>query len=212
MTTQTRFQRFAFAAVLSLALTPPVVAQRTAVANDTPRIFAALELEEGQTVGEIGAGAGEQTLDAARKVGATGKVYSSELGESGVDRLKRAVQASGLTQITVVEGDPNKTNFPDNCCDAIFMHNVYHHFADPAAMDASIFRALKPGGRVAVVDFTPNRNRPETARPQDRANDESHGVTPASVERELKAAGFEIVKSDPEQDRWFMVVGLKPKS
>jgi ubiquinone/menaquinone biosynthesis C-methylase UbiE len=138
-------------------------------------------------------------------------VLTSELGEGRIGGLQRAVKNSGLAQITVVEGHPDKTNFPDACCDAIFMRNVYHHFADPAAMNASIVRSLKPGGRVAVVDFEPNRGRPEAARPSDRANNESHGTTPASVARELKEAGLEVIHTEPGTNRWFMVVAAKSR-
>jgi hypothetical protein len=57
----------------------------------------------------------------------------------------------------------------------------------------------------------PNRNRPEAARPADRANNESHGVSAESVARELREAGLEIVKSEPGDDRWFMVVATKSR-
>lgn len=179
---------------------------------ETTAIFAALELKEGQTVGEIGAGSGSLSLDAARLVGAQGRVLTSELGDERVAALQKAVTGSGLTQITVISGDPNQTNFPDNCCDAIFMRNVYHHFADPAAMDASIAKGLKPGGRIAVIDFVPNRNRPEAAKPADRARDESHGVSATSVARELREAGLEVVRTQAGTESWFMVVAQKPRS
>jgi hypothetical protein len=78
-------------------------------------------------------------------------------------------------------------------------------------MTKSMAASLKPGGRVAIVDFMPNRNRPEAARPADRANDQSHGVSAESVARELKEAGLEIALSQPGNDRWFMVVAVKPR-
>ena len=52
-------------------------------------------------------------------------------------------------------GAADRTNLPDGACDAIFMRNVYHHFAAPGPMSASLAAALKPGGRLAVVDFRP---------------------------------------------------------
>jgi ubiquinone/menaquinone biosynthesis C-methylase UbiE len=174
------------------------------------KLFASLELMPGQTVGEIGAGRGELTLEAARTVGSQGRVLTSELGDDRVKQLQRVVQSSGLTQISVVTGEPSKTNFPESCCDAIFMRNVYHHFADPRAMNASIVQSLKPGGRVAVVDFEPSRGRAEADRPAERARDNSHGVSPTTVARELREAGLEIVRTDPGADRWFMVVAMKP--
>ena len=209
----TGFSRALAAVVLGSALVSAssslALAQSARTAPETGKIFEALELKPGSVVGEIGAGNGELTLAAARVVGTQGKVFTSELGDERVKALEKAVQASGLSQITVLTGDAGKTNFSDRCCDAIFMRNVYHHFGDPLAMTRSIAASLKPGGRVAVVDFMPNRNRPEAARPADRANNESHGVSAESVARELREAGLEIVKSEPGNDRWFMVVAFK---
>jgi len=103
-----------------------------------------------------------------------------------------------------------ETNFPEGCCDAIFMRNVYHHFGDPPAMNGSLLKSLKPGGRLAVIDFTPppQPNGGENP-PGHRAEDNHHGVTAATVERELKAAGFEIVASTTE-DRGIRVVARRP--
>jgi predicted methyltransferase len=91
------------------------------------------------------------------------------------------------------------------------MRNVYHHFEDPSAMNASIAAALKPGGRVAIVDFTP-RGGPEAERPSDRDEDGRHGVSPESVARELKEAGFGEETSESGDGRWFMVVARKSGS
>jgi ubiquinone/menaquinone biosynthesis C-methylase UbiE len=214
MITDSRIVRPAFLIALTLVFvgSSHAEAQRGGSTIATSKIFEALELKQGDTVGEIGAGSGELSIDAARLVGSQGKVFTSELGENRSKSLERAVQASGLSHITVVSGDPNKTNFPDACCDAIFMRNVYHHFADPVAMTKSIAASLKPGGRVAIVDFMPSRGRAEAARPSDRGNDESHGVSPETVARELKEGGLEIVRSEPGAERWFMVVAAKPLS
>jgi ubiquinone/menaquinone biosynthesis C-methylase UbiE len=197
---------------LVLAGSSHAEAQRGGSTIAASKIFEALELKQGDTVGEIGAGSGDLSIDAARLVGSQGKVFTSELGENRIKSLERAVQTSGLPHITVVSGDATKTNFPDGCCNAIFMRNVYHHFADPVAMTKSIAASLKPGGRVAIVDFVPNRGRAEASRPSDRGNEESHGVTPETVARELKEGGLEIVLTEPGAERWFMVVAAKPLS
>jgi ubiquinone/menaquinone biosynthesis C-methylase UbiE len=174
----------------------------------TERILEALHARADSTICEIGAGNGELSLEAARRVGPTGHVYTSELGDDRVRTLRERVASSRLSQITVVTGDPVQTNFPPAACDALFMRNVYHHFADPAAMTASIAAALRPGGRVAVVDFRPPGD--EAASPADRDNEGTHGVTADTVTRELQAAGFVPIATERGTGRWFMVVATKP--
>lgn len=186
-------------------------AQRSASGSAlaTGKIFEAIGVGESVTVCEIGAGDGELSIAAARIVGPNGRVYTSELGDDRVKALQEKAAGSGLARITVVAGDPIKTNFPDAGCDALFMRNVYHHFADPAAMNASIATALKPGGRLAIVDFSPPNE--EAPRPPDRGKDGMHGIRAETLSRELKEAGFEPVSSALGDQRWFMVVVSKPK-
>lgn len=195
--------------LVTLLIPDAVSAQGPGSTIPTEKIFDALGLSEGVTVCEMGAGDGELSIAAARRVGVEGRVYTSELGDSRVRSLEAKVVDAALPQITVVPGDPVKTNFPDGRCDVLFMRNVYHHFEDPARMDRSIAAALKPGGRVAIVDFTPPGD--EASRPADRDNDGMHGVSPASVQREMKDAGFDVLRSESGEGRWFMVVLSKPK-
>ena len=197
---------------LALLWSLSVPAQGQGASTIAPaRIFEALGAKEGMTVCEIGAGSGELSIAVAKLVGESGRVFTSELGDERVKALQANIKKSGLAHITVVAGDAGKTNFPDAACDALFMRNVYHHFADPAAMNRSIAAAVKPGARYAVVDFTPPPGG-EAKDPADRAKDGSHGVGPDSVSRELKDAGFEAVTADTSGQRWFMVVVTKPKS
>jgi precorrin-6B methylase 2 len=168
------------------------------------QIFDAIGVREGATVCEIGAGDGELSIAAAKVVGPEGRIYTSELGDGRVKSLQERVANSKLPQITVTAGDAAKTNFPDEACDALFMRNVYHHFAEPAAMNASIAAALKPGARLAIVDFTPPGKEAEC--PADRGKDGMHGITPDSLAREMKDAGFEPISSATGTQRWFMVV------
>ena len=88
------------------------------------------------------------------------------------------------------------------------MRNVYHHIAAPGPMSASLAASLKPGGRLAIVDFTPPGA--EAPTPADRDEDDMHGVTPDSVRRELADAGFAVERTEAGSGRWFMVVAVRP--
>ena len=208
MTSYIALGRLSVLLAVTLVLPGNARAQRSAAGISTQGIFDAIGLSAGATVCEIGAGDGELTIAAAKVVGPRGRVLSSELGATRVKTLQESTNASGLAHITVVAGDTGTTNFPEAACDGLFMRDVYHHFSDPAAMNASILAALKPGGRVAIVDFTPPDE--EATCPADRSKDGMHGVYAETVRRELRAAGFAPADSDVAGQRWFMVVATKP--
>jgi tRNA A58 N-methylase Trm61 len=180
-------------------------------AADAERLVQALGLQAGAVVAEVGAGNGGLTVAVARAVGRDGRVFSNEINPARLAEIRKAAAGAALENVTVVNGGPTETNFPESCCNAIFMRDAYHHFSEPAAMNASLLRALKPGGRLAILDFGPPPDA-ESASPAGRASDGHHGITPATLERELKAAGFEIVSASSYGFRNFIVVARKPAS
>jgi ubiquinone/menaquinone biosynthesis C-methylase UbiE len=191
--------------VLAAALAADAAYAQNAL--DLKRLVDALEIRPGSAVGEIGAGGGELTLAMARTVGEKGKVFSNEIYTGRARAIEQAVEKANLKHVTVVEGHAMRTNFPAQCCDAIFMRNVYHHFGDPRAMNASLRESLKPGGRLAIIDFTPPPGG--EAAPGKRGEDGHHGITASTLEAELKAAGFEILSAATD-DRSAFVVARKP--
>jgi tRNA A58 N-methylase Trm61 len=195
------------AAALLLLIPASVLAQQDAA--DTTRIVEHLQIQPGLRVAEIGAGTGSLTVAIAKAVGPSGHVFSNEIDPGRRQAIRTAVEQAGLSNVTIVESGATDANLSADCCVAIFMRNVYHHFDDPAAMNASLYRALLPGGRIAVIDFPPRGGEEATsAAARDQGN--THGVTPQSIERELRAAGFDLVMTEqPRGDRWFMVVARK---
>lgn len=192
------------AAIAAVAASAQSPAQN---ATDAERLVRALDIRPGSVVGEIGAGDGELTVAMAKAVGDSGKVFSNEVNKDRVKTIEQAAAKAGLQQVTVLEGHPTQTNFPAQCCDAIFMRNVYHHFGDPPAMNASLRDSLKPGGRLAIIDFTPPPGG--EAAPGKRGEDGHHGISAETLAAELKAAGFEIVSAATDA-RSVFVVARKP--
>jgi SAM-dependent methyltransferase len=84
-----------------------------------------------------------------------GRVYATEIDPAKLKSLGARVREAGLEDVTVVEAGISETGLPEKCCDAIFMRSVYHHLTDPAAIDASLLRAPRPGGLLVVIDFPP---------------------------------------------------------
>lgn len=196
------------ATALTVFLAGPAAAQQDAA--DVERLVDALQIRLGMRVAEIGAGNGSLTVALAKAVGPDGYVYSNEISADRRRAIGTAVRDAGLDNVTVIESGAADANLPAACCDALFMRNVYHHFDDPAAMNDSLFRALRPGARIAIIDFPP-RGGHEAREADDRDQGNAHGVTTDTVERELQAAGFTVVTTDHARgSRWFMVVAQKP--
>ena len=204
----------ASAAAVALAIGWPglsVAAQRQDDAADAIRLIEVLGLSQGSLVADVGAGSGVLTVPIARHVGPRGRVYSTDINADRWEEIRDAAREASLENVVVVEGAPAETNLPEECCDAVFMRNVYHHFGDPASMNASLLRSLKPGGRLAVVDFPPDTG--ESAPAGQRNEGDSHGVTPATVIEELTAAGFARVRQlDWTTPGTFLVVAERPES
>lgn len=145
-----------------------------------PRLRQALALEAGKVVADVGAGKGELTFALAREVGPNGRVFSTEIDAGRLERLR----AARLDNVTVIEAGADDTGLPPNCCDAIVLRRVYHHLTEPARINASLLRALRPGGVLAVIDFPP----PFFWRRGEL------GVPSQSVLAEVTASGFEPLR------------------
>lgn len=151
---------------------------------EMPRLTQALALKAGMAVADVGAGKGELTLALAAAVGSAGHVYSSEIDPARLRALREKVAAAGLGNVTFVEAKSSDSGLPAGCCDAIVLRRVYHHLSDPASINASLLRSLRPGGVLAVIDFPPpffwSRG--------------SLGVPAKAVIDEVSASGFEPLR------------------
>jgi SAM-dependent methyltransferase len=150
-----------------------------------------LGVTSGQRVAEIGAGAGRFTVALAKGVGPRGRVFSTELDPAQRAAIAARAAGASLSNVTVIEGAPAATNLPDGCCDAIVMRAVYHHIQDPHAFAASVARAVRPGGSVAVIDFEPGALWFHGGAP-DGVRRPGHGVSRADAIAEFQRAGFTV--------------------
>ena len=194
--------------LLVAGIGPLAADQAARDAADAAKLIEVLEIRAGASVADVGAGGGALVPPMSRHVGAAGRVYATDINADRIADLKKLVASESLQHVTVVEGGAAQTNLPDACCDAIFMRLVYHHFGDPASMNASLLRSLKPGGRLAVLEFKPTSKT--SAAPGKRGEGDSHGVMPETVIEELKAAGFVDVREIPWTEPTVAIVGRKP--
>lgn len=199
---------FIIVLVLSALIVASGLAGENTYQEEADRLALELNWQPGSVVADIGAGGGEMTLAAAKHVGAAGRVYTTELEAKALAHLQDL--AAREKNITALQAGEAQTNLPPECCDAIFMRLVYHHLTKPAEIDASLFRSLKPGGLLAVIDREPpsGTQRVEGV-PENRGG---HGVPQKILIEELTSAGFLVVKSiDNWPDNHYCVVFRKPK-
>jgi precorrin-6B methylase 2 len=195
-------KRLLLSLVIATLGIPYASAQQTALTDaqiksaevEIPQLVQVLGLKPGMTVADVGAGFGAWTTRLSRWIGPAGRVYATDIGGPQLAQLRQSVEKDKLTNVTVIEGSVGSTNLPAGCCDAILIRDAYHHLTEPDAIIRSFAAALKPGGRLAVVDFPP---RPNTEVPAGvRANRGGHGVPPEIVVKEVGAV-LTHVRTEP---------------
>jgi ubiquinone/menaquinone biosynthesis C-methylase UbiE len=187
-------KRILVVALIALALLLAAIHHARADASDEiKRLASVMEWKPAATVADIGAGDGQWAFAAAREVGPAGKVFATELDAEKLVALKSEVAKRHLGNVTILESKEGDTNLPPECCDAIFLRRVYHHLTKPAEFDAAILRSLKPGGRLAIIDFPPRSGLGNVEGVP--ANRGGHGIPQKIALEELTSAGFQIVKT-----------------
>jgi len=161
---------------------------------DAPKLVEVLGVKPGMTIADIGSGGGAMTVVLGHWIG-PGRVYATDITEHALRETREYAKKEGLTNVTVIEGAAAATNLPDECCDAVFLRHVYHHVTEIAAFNKSLHASLKPGGRLAIIDFEARRPNPAQIPKGVPANRMGHGIPPSVVIEEVTAAGFTHVRT-----------------
>lgn len=181
----------------------------------TPVVTAVLEylhLGAGAAIADIGAGGGEDTWVFAKLVGSTGTVYAEEITEGKVKSLASAAEQRGLKHVRAVLGRPDDPGLPPQAVDLACMRYVYHHVTKPREMLRGIWRALKPGGHLVVIDK--QRGTLRDWVPRETRGDKHHWIAETTVVREAREEGFVFVAGLEDQCRLpddFVLVLQRPR-
>ncbi len=116
-------------------------------------VLTAMQLREGMTVAEIGAGTGYFSRRLGKAVGPTGKVYAEDIQPQMLDLLKGYTAKAGVHNVTTVLGTDTDPKLPPHAVDRILLVDVYHEFQKPQEMLSRIAESLAPGGRVILVEY-----------------------------------------------------------
>ncbi len=148
-----------------------------------------LGLREGVDVADIGCGNGYHTLMMAERIGG-GTAYAVDIQPEMLEMLEGRARKAGIDNIECVENRFWDTDLPEASIDLALLADVYHEFSHPEEMLASLRRALRPGGRLVLLEF-----REEDPRVPIKPE---HKMSKAQVELELEANGFRLVGSYDE--------------
>lgn len=154
-------------------------------------VMDALGVKPGSVVADVGAGGGYFTFHLAARVGPNGKVYAEDVAKGELEKIRKRAAKDQLTQIETILGTSSDPQLPENGLDAILVVNAYHEFLDYDAMMQGIYRALKPGALLAILDA-----RDEPGQPR-KTYQERHTLPSQIVKEDAARNGFQFLRELP---------------
>lgn len=157
-----------------------------------------LTLKPGEVVADLGAGSGLFEPPLAEAVGRSGLVYAVDIDQGLIDAINRKIAEKTLTNVKAVLGQFTDPGLPPASLDVAFINDVLHHIEDRAAYLTNVAKALKPSGRIALIDFHPeqggHRNQPDLQ------------VSKSAAERLMAGIGFKPIEEIPLfTDKYYIV-------
>ena len=157
-----------------------------------------LKIPKGAAVADIGAGSGYITERLAARVGPGGKVFANDVQPQMLDLLARRLARKKIANVTLVQGTLDDPKLPPESVDLALMVDVYHEFSQPQAMLKHLREALKPGGRMVLLEY--RKEDPSIPiRPE-------HKMSVAEAKLEVEAEGFALSKVDESLPRQHILI------
>lgn len=168
------------------------------------QIMDALGIADGAVVGDIGAGAGWFTIRLARRVGPNGLVYAQDVQRQMLDAIRGRVAREGLSNVQTRLGAGSNPNLPPGALDAVLVVDVYPEVEDRVTFLRNLTAALKPGGRIGIVNYRPGRGGPGPSPAEGVRVDE------AAVEADGRRAGLRVLSRAALTYQYLLVLGRSP--
>jgi ubiquinone/menaquinone biosynthesis C-methylase UbiE len=178
-------------------------------------IFQIAGLRIGDDVADIGCHEGYMSFHLADFIGATGKVYSVDVREDRLNDLNEIAATRGIGNIKTILGNYDDPKLQGKTLDAVLIIDAYHEMNDYMQILDHVKKALKPNGRILILEKLKRHMIGKSREEQTKA----HTISPEYVEKELKEAGFVVTllrndlgywEEDPDKKIWVMVGVLTP--
>lgn len=161
-------------------------------------IMDALGIADGSVVADLGAGGGWFTVRLARRVGPNGLVYAEDIQPQMIEAIQRRVSREDLKNVSAVLGSADHPALPKGRLDAALMVDTFHEVTDRQSLLTNIRAALKPGGRLGIVEFRTEGGGPGPARDE--------RMPAQQVIRAAEAAGFTLMRQEQFLPYQYMLV------
>lgn len=171
-----------------------------------------LGIKTGSVVADVGCGSGYFTFHFAARVGAEGKVYAEDVESAVMEKIQARAHEEHLKQIEVIQGTPEDPYLPAAKLDAILVMNAYHEMKNYDAMLRGMYKALKPGAVLAIIDHEAAPGQPRNEY------QEGHRIPAELVREDLARNGFRFLRSEPgflsadTHKNFYFLIFQKPQS
>ena len=165
---------------------------------DIERLFELAGIAPGDRVADIGCHEGYLSMHLAEAVGPNGAVYAEDISSYRLERLERHAADRGYENITTIHGDETDPKLPEGTLDIVFVIDSYHEMNKPMTMLRHFRDALKPGGRIVILEKLKDKVRKKSRKAQTSA----HSLGPEYVRKELKEVGFTILEEENDMGDW----------
>ena len=150
-----------------------------------------LSIAPGSRVADLGSGGGYFTWHLSKAVGSRGTVYAVDIEESAINMIFKEMVARGTPNVRPVRAEPHDPKLPEPV-DLVFSCNVYHNMNNRIDYFRSLASSLRPGGRVAILDYHPRGFLSDMF---------GHRTAKEEVRREMEAAGYQLLNDYDVVDR-----------
>jgi SAM-dependent methyltransferase len=169
--------------------------------EEPDRALDVLKIPKGAVVADVGAGSGYMTVKLSKRVGPTGKVYANDIQPEMLRLLGLRLKADKITNVTLVQGEVDNPRLPAATLDLELLVDVYHEFSAPQTMLKQLREALKPTGRLVLLEY--RKEDPSIPiRPE-------HKMSVAEAKLELEAEGFSLSQVNESLPRQHILVFTK---